>query len=264
MSWAWAKCPSAWARIKNRSEGDLDQDGAADVYLPARENLIAHPNGVDYLPGLSHLRWRQHKGGATAAIMLLFALAIKSNLDQKTNGLRTGTQVIATYDDLMALTNLSRGPISKGLKLLRELGAITVVKNGNGCIYSLVGIDTAGQYCELPQGYLLDGQTVMRRLKGLHTAIKNRSSLDAMKLYVLLLAFRDKAWNVTRASYSTISEYTGMRREEISVAVQLLQGAQLIRLARDEEVPLVSGQHKHNRYVINGLSGKVPGRAPAV
>lgn len=258
MSQAWAKCPSLWARIKNRSGGDLDarqDDGSA--YLPAAEETIAHPSGDGILPGLSHLRWRQHKGGATAAIMVLFALAIKSNLDQKTHGRRTGNQVVATYEHLMAFTNLSRGPIAKALELLRELGAITTAKNGNGCIYSLQGIDIPGGYCELPQGHLLDGQAVMRRLKGLHTAIKNRSSLDAMKLYMLLLALRDRNWNVARASYATIREYTGMRKEEISVAVQLLQGAQLIRLALDEEVPLKGGQHRHNRYIITGLSGKV-------
>lgn len=258
MSMAWAKCPSLWARIKNRSGGNLDErEDDGGEYLPANEGMIAHPTDDGVLPGLSHLRWRQHKGSATAAIMVLFALTIRSNLDQKKNGSRSGNQVIATYEDLIALTNLSRGPIASGLKLLRELGAITATKNGNGCIYSLQGIETNGNYCALPQEYLLDGQTVMRRLKGLHTAIKNRSSLDAMKLYMLLLALRDRQLNVARASYPTIREYTGMRKEEISVAVQLLQGAQLIRLARDEEVPLNVGQHRHNRYIIAGLSGRV-------
>lgn len=175
---------------------------------------------------MSYLRWRQHKGGATAALMVLFALAIKSNLDQKTQG-RAGNQVVATYEHIMALTNLSRGPIAKGLQLLRELGAITTIKDGNGCIYTLQGIDVPGDYCEFPQGHLLDGQTTMRRLKGLHIAIKNRSSLDAMKLYMLLLAMRERYSNVARVSYAAIREYTGMRKEEISVAVQLLQGAQL-------------------------------------
>lgn len=257
MSGAWAKCPSAWARIKNRSAGELDarlDDGSA--YLPAEEGAVAHPSGDGVLPGLSHLRWRQHKGSATAAIMLLFALAIKSNLDQKTNGRRTGNQVVATYEHLMALTNLSRGPVAAGLELLRELGAITTEKNGNGCAYTLLGIDTPGQYCELPQGHLLEGQAVMRRLKGLHVALKNRSSLDAMKLYMLLLSLRDRNYNVSRASYNTIREYTGMRKEEISVAVQVLLGAQLVRLARDEEVPLERGQHRHNRYIVSGLAGK--------
>lgn len=256
MNRAWAKCPSLWARVKNSVESEQD---FTTPYSQTNEAKIPHPSGEGFLPGLSYLRWRLHKGSATAAIMLLFALAIKSNLDQKKDGLRSGIKVVATYEQLMEYTNLSRGLIAKGLKLLRELGAITTVKDGNGCAYSLQGIDTPGQYCQLPQGYLLDGQTVMRRLKGLHTAIKNRSSLDAMKLYMLLLAFRENKWNVACISYDKIREYTGMRKEEISIAVQLLQGAQLIRLGGDQEVPLQEGQHRHNRYIILGLSGKASG-----
>lgn len=258
MSYAWAKCPSLWARVRNSAVEEIGALSDDSVFLPALGQTIPHPSGVGELVGLSYLRWRQHKGSATAAIMVLFALAIKSNLDQKVLGPRVGSQVVATYEDLITLTNLSRRPISQGLKILRELGAITTIKNGNGCIHTLVGIDTPGKYCALPQEHLLDGQTVMRRLKGLHTAIKNRSSLDAMKLYMLLLALREKKSNVARASYSTIREYTGMRKEEISLAVQLLQGALLIRLARDEEVPLASGQHRHNRYIFIGLSGENP------
>lgn len=188
--------------------------------------------------------------------MLLFALAIRSNLGQKELGQRKDNQVIATYDQLADMTLLSREMIAKGLKLLRELGAITSTRDGNGCIHELLGIDIAG-WCGLPQGHLLDGTIVLRRLAGMREALKRRSSLDAMKLYMLLLAFRDNTSNIARVGYAVIREYTGMRREEISTAVQLLQGAQLCRLAIDEEVPLRKGQHKHNRYIITGLSGSV-------
>ena len=251
MTKAWAKCPSQWAKIKNRSSGDLDasQDDGS-YYLPAE------PSGDRYLPGLSYLRWSVHKGSGTAAIMLLFALAIRSNLDQKVLGPRKGNQVIATYDQLADMTLLSREMIAKGLKLLQELGAITSTRDGNGCVYELLGIDTPG-WCALPQGHILDGATAMRRLHGMRESIKRRSSLDAMKLYMLLLVFRDTKSNVARIGYSSIREYTGMRREEISTAVQLLQGANLCRLAINEEVPLNKGQHKHNRYIVTGLNGPV-------
>ena len=251
----WAKCPLSWAKIKNRTEGKLDvNQDETSAYLPAEESSIPHPSGQGYLPGLSYLRWGQQKATGTAAIMLMFALVIRSNLDQQEFGQRKDDQVVVTYDQLQDMTLLSREMIAKGLKLLRELGAITATRNGNGCSYQLNGIDKPG-WCKLPQAHLLDGKEFLRRLAGMREALKRRSSLDAMKLYVLLLAFRDNSSNVTRISYSVIREYTGMRREEISIAVQLLQGAQLCRLAANEEVPLRSGQHSHNRYIINGLSG---------
>lgn len=73
---------------------------------------------------------------------------------------------------------------------------------------------------------------------------------------MLLFAFRETRSNVARAGYAAIHEYTSMRRTEISTAVQILQGAQLCRLALHEEVSLRGGQHKHNRYLICGLAGQ--------
>lgn len=114
MSQAWAKCPSKCTQVRNRSRGDLKAPREdSDAFLPTEDSHFKHPSGEGFLPDLSYLRWRQHKGGATAALMMLFALAIKSNLDQKTQERRTGNQVVATYEHIMALTNLSRGPISK-------------------------------------------------------------------------------------------------------------------------------------------------------
>jgi DNA-binding transcriptional ArsR family regulator len=258
MSLAWAKCPSAWAQIKNRAVIDLDAvPDKADSYLPAEDSTHPHPSGTGFLPGLSHLRWREHKGAGTAAIMLLFALAIRSNLNQREFGLRQNNLVSATYDELQELTLLSREMVAKGLSLLRELGAITSKRAGNRCEYELIGIETNGKWCKLPQDHLMEGRSVLRRLAGMRETIKRRTSLDAMKLYMLLLVYRGNKTNVVHIGYEAIRAYTGMRRPEIAIAVQLLQGAQLCRLAVDEEVPLRKGERKHNRYVISGLNGEV-------
>lgn len=254
---AWAKLPSNWAKVKNstivKDDPDIGEEDD-DEYLPAVDETMHHPDG-GLLPGLSFLRWREHKGGATAAIMVLFALAILSNLAQRKNGLRADNRVLATYDELQVMTELSRALIAKGLKLLKSLGAITAARVGNGCSYELIGIESTGKWCALPQGHLFEGADYLKRLKGIRESLKRPSSLHAMKLYVLLLAFRENHSNVSRISYPIIRQYTGMRRAEISIAVQVLVSAQLCRLAADDEVPLKKGQRKHNRYLLNGLSG---------
>lgn len=251
---AWAKCPSRWARVRNATSDQTEPENNDDVsYLVVADQAMSHPDGGP-LPGLSHLKWSKHKGGATAAIMLLFALATMSNLAQKSHGLRTDNRVVVTYDDLARMTELSRALIAKGLKLLQELGAITVARIGNGCVYELVGIEAPKNWCALPQGYLLANSDHLSRLKGIHEHLKRPTSLHAMKLYMLLLAFRDNHSNVARMSYGLIGEYTGMRTAEISVAVQILIGAQLCRLASDHEVPLRKGQRRHNRYLLTGLA----------
>lgn len=256
MNQAWAKIPSQWAKVKNRVILDAPQEDGMD-YLPSEsETAIPHPSGEGFLPGLSYLRWGVHKGSGTAAIMLLFALSILSNLGQIRHGRRTDNWVVASYDELESMTLLSREMVAKGLKLLRELGAVTSRRVGNRCAYELVGIDTDGAWCALPQDHLMQGTETLRRLAGMRETIKRRTSLDAMKLYMLLLAFRVNTSNVARVGYDLIRQYTGLRREQISMAVQLLIGAGLCRLAADEELPLVKGQRRHNRYVLLGLRGQ--------
>lgn len=87
---------------------ELDSQDDSDSYLPSHERAVPDPNGEGILPGLSYLRWGQHKGSGTVAIMLLFALVIRSNLDQKISGIRKNNRVVATYDQLEELTLLSR------------------------------------------------------------------------------------------------------------------------------------------------------------
>lgn len=256
MTQAWAKIPSQWAKVKNRANLDAPTNDGMD-YLPSEGgDAVLHPSGEGFLPGLSYLRWGVHKGSGTAAIMLLFALAILSNLGQVKRGRRTDNWIVASYDELESITLLSREMVAKGLKLLRELGAITSRREGNRCAYELVGIDTDGAWCALPQDQLMQGSETLRRLAGMRETIKRRTSLDAMKLYMLLLAFRVNNSNVARVGYELIRQYTGLRREQISMAVQLLQGAGLCRLAVDEELALLEGQRRHNRYVLLGLRGQ--------
>lgn len=252
MTLPWAKCPSKWVMVKNRTGGNLEGPEASDSHLPAPDTL-PHPSGVGALPGLSYLRWGTHKGSGTAAIMLLFALTILSNRGQMKTGLRTSNWVIASYDELEESTLLSREMIAKGLKLLRELGAITSRREGNRCAYELQGIDTDGSWCALPQAHLEQSTKTLRLLAGLRETIKRRTPLDAMKLYMLFLAFRERKSNAASLSYERIREYTGLRREQISIAVQMLVAAGLCRISTEDEIPLQRGQRRHNRYVLCGL-----------
>ncbi len=226
--YAYAKLPSAWVR-----KGDAEQEP---------------PYG-----GLSKLPWQRNKSYATAALLILFALAILSNKAQRKDGLRKDDQVKATYEEIQEVTNLSRKLISGGLKLLKEIGVISEADDGARSVYRLHGIDEGGKWCQLPQGHLLNNVKHMQRLKLFGEQIKRATSLHALKVYMLLLAFREIHSNATRMSYEKIMEYTGMRREDVALAVQVLATAQLCRQATDEEIPRRKGDAMHNRYLILGL-----------
>ena len=154
------------------------------------------------------------------------------------------------------MTGLSRLLISRSLRLLEELQAINTVRIGNACAYELIGVERNGGWCAAPHGHLLDGANYLRRLKGIRETLRRPASLYAMKLYILLLAFRDRRQNITRISYENIGAYTGMRREDISVAWQIIAALQLGYLADDTEIPLRSGERSHNRYRVRGLAAQ--------
>lgn len=250
---AFAMCPSKWVKVRKAPPDEIAIEGPPGPKLSPKEEserLVEDAPG----PGLHHLTWQQHKGAGTAALLVLFALAILSNQAQRKLGRRKDNRVQATYDELMAMANLSRAYVSKGLTLLEEMGAITRAREGNRGVYELVGIDKPGHWCELPQQHLLNGTARMRLLDICNQQIKRATSLHALKLYMVLLAFRNGRDNVARLGYPTIQLYTGLRREDIALAVNILSAAGLCKVARDDEVTLVKGQRNHNRYIMLGLA----------
>lgn len=241
MVMAWAKIPSTWARVKIPS-ATLDSNDVLDE------------DSFTQLPGLSAIRWKTHGSAGTAAIMVLIALAIISNQRQREDGIRKDNKVQITYNDIANMTGFSRAIISKALRILRDVSAISVTREGKKCVYTLLGIESDGKWCALPQAFILDGADYLKKFKGICEIIRRPSSLFAMKLYMLLLAFRERRSNTTRISYDVITSYTGMRREDISTAWQILLAAGLGYLADDTEVPLKKGERNHNRYKIRGLN----------
>ena len=100
----------------------------------------------------------------------------------------------------------------------------------------------------------MDGTDYLKKLKGIRETIRRPASFFAMKLYILLMVFRDRRANVTRISYEVITQYTGLRREDISLGWQTLAALQLAYLADDYEAPRRTGDGTYNRYRIHGLN----------
>jgi hypothetical protein len=237
--------PSGWVR-KAWLEG-----APGPGLVPA---VDAAGNEVFAKGGLLMLQWRQHKGAATAALLILFALSIISNRAQRKNGLRQDNTVAATYEEIQAMVPLSRKMVNHGVQLLVMLKAVDQHRVGRACKYTLRGIEQNGHWCALPQAHLHNRQAHLQRLQHLVDQIRRPSSLHAVKLYMLILAFRDRHANFAAIGYDKIGTYTGLRREEISTAVQLLVSMQLVRLLTDEEQQRRPGDPHHNRYFVCGLN----------
>lgn len=248
---AFAMVPSAWAKRKPALFTEHEAAREAGRGLIVEE--VAESEDKLVYQGLSHFSWRREKGAATAAILILFALTIISNKAQRRAGLRSNNLVAATYEDIQRVAPLSRKLIARGLQLLRAVEAIRIERAGNASVYALQGIDQPGKWCKLPQQYLCNSFPHMHQLKHYFEHIKRPGSLHALKLYMLLLALRDNVSNIARCGYDLIGEYTLLRREDISDAIQLLIATQLIRFAYDSESENRKGDPAHNRYFILGL-----------
>lgn len=246
---AFAKLPSAWVRLPSTSTS------AQEGFVPVTEY---DGPAVFAQGGLMMLQWRTHQGSASAALLILFALAVVSNRRQRTDGLRLDNTVAATYEEIQAMMPLSRKLIAGGLELLEQLGAIGRTRQGRHNVFTLNGIERNGSWCALPQSHLLDRHPYLHRLGWLADNIRNPKTLHALKLYMLLLTHRENHSNLASISYEKIGWYTGLRRADISRAIKLLTSCDLCSVLGEREAQRRFGPgsdegHYFNRYKIHGL-----------
>jgi len=220
---AWAKFPSSWVRPKGEQAGPLKT-----------------------------LLWSDHRTTGLAALVILIALSIRLNQSHKglDRSLETESlEVAVTYDDLQSLTGYARATIAKALMLLEGMAAICIRREGRSNFYALPAIGINGGWCQLPQAHLMDSSS--SQIKRLEKLPAKKVSLNAMKLYVVLLTWRAQRLNTTAMSYSTITKYTGIRREEIRQACSMLVALELAHTTKEEDAR--SQDDPSNRYVIRGL-----------
>jgi hypothetical protein len=248
---AFAMLPSAWVKAPRLL---VPLPGAAAPEDAVHLDDSEHGDGTFTRNGLAMLQRRTHGSSATAALLLLFALAVISNRAQRTEGRREDNRVAATYEQIQAMVALSRKLINEGLQLLVMVGAIGIARDGRRSLYTLHGIERAGGYCLLPQHHLLNGHGYLHRLKHFIDHVRNPMSLHALKVYMLILQARDRHTNMASIGYEKIELYTGLRRKDISTAVHLLISLELLRLVSDAERPRRPQDPHHSRYAVCGLS----------
>jgi hypothetical protein len=95
----------------------------------------------------------------------------------------------------------------------------------------------------------LDGKEAeLRRM--IRLPVHTRMCLNAMKLYILFLAYRNHRFDTTAIGYEAIMEHTGMRRADIPDAFSLLVSHELVRASDEIDE---REQDKSKRYRVLGL-----------
>lgn len=201
-------------------------------------------------PILAKFRWLTHKSDATAALMVYIALILKINSRPLTEDDVISTRI--TYSELEDLTSISRAKISEALKLLETFEVLRCVRQKSGNTYQ---IDAKKKgWAKVPRKLLLNDSEVCKPFKLFN--LRSKHELNALKLYLLFLAFRNNEDDKAKIGYDKISEYTGVLREDITKAISHLVNLELIsaRNSIDSEETDVIEKGHHNIYKIRGLS----------
>lgn len=200
--------------------------------------------------GLQTMSWREHRGGAIGALLIYLLLLIADNRAPLDKLSKTVDGLLMTYDLIEQQTSLSRAVVAKALKILRdELGIIEIGRSPSGNRYRVIGIEETA-HARIPQDLLY---TPARGLFAFRAfTFRTKHELNALKLYLLLLAFRRNGTSSARIGYEKISEYLGVQRNEVRPAISHLINLGLISVESEDDSQAGRSGHPFNSYHLKG------------
>lgn len=146
-----------------------------------------------------------------------------------------------SLSDLEILTGLSRPMVIRGLAVLQGFEIVRVGKAGRVHEYELTVLEEDANWGKIPYDLVL---------KQLPT-LPNRGAipLTALKLYLLLIAFRSNASETIAMRYDVIEQRLACQRSQVRPALDILYTHMLISVALVGQ----ERQRLHNVYQVLGL-----------
>jgi DNA-binding transcriptional ArsR family regulator len=182
------------------------------------------PNAWIYDDGLiAFSAAARQRGAAGAALKVLFAIVMRAENRRATQAGPNQGSALLSYEQLIELTDLSRGMVAKGVALLRKTAVVTIdAAPGRTSRYRLIGYGPGDNYGRVPKSRLYRGPSA-NALKTLYDlSLRNEADVNAMKLYLFLCGSQDTASRMAMVNYDTISAKTGISRDKIRRALSVL------------------------------------------
>lgn len=170
-------------------------------------------------------------------------------------------EVRLDYSTLEEVADVARGLISPGLEKLNRL---VEVERGGGrkpSLYRLRNFPRRGRTGE-PKFAKVPVARVLRSLSTGSFSARSRTDLDALRLYLTLLRFRDDVTNLATMAYEKLSHHSGVPRYAISRAISVLVETDLVTSRRGESPEGMDAVAACNRYSILGLFPKPRKKSP--
>ncbi|WP_249693731.1 hypothetical protein [Stappia sp. WLB 29] len=169
---------------------------------------------------LKRFRWGDEGSDNLAALMTY--LAILNHMEPD-----TGVAHV-TYDQLTTATSISRQKLSSALKLLQRREMIVPKPEGRSSI-GVRDYNPTQHWAKVPARGLYRGGEIL----GLSEfRLRRRAELDAMKLYFLFAARRNRDTNMAQISYGKIEETSGIKENYIKNALTVLGANGLVHVER--------------------------------
>ena len=178
---------------------------------------------------LSGMTWvGQSKSDYISALMVYIVLVHHANDHDSISSGTKGT-VSLSYEKLCDLTGVSRTKVSKGLKVLESVSMIEKGFIGRVNVYSITNFLCTSGWAKLPaKGLYNKGMSRVEAFASFK--LSSEIELHALKIILIIAAFRDNATNHTQLSYEKISEYSFVQKNDIKSALSLLVANKLIQV----------------------------------
>lgn len=186
----------------------------------SRMDWVKLPTSWIEAGGLKMFRWIPNGGTRIAALLTLIVLA--QHADQEEGWVRI------TYDRLCLATGLSRAKVSAALKMLVMKRLIARAPDLGQSGYQLVDFDPSADWGKLPHRRLYAGDGSMPAFADF--TLRSMNELNALKLYLLFVARRNRNTNFVNLTYDKIEAYSGIERFRIKAALNVLAAQNLVHI----------------------------------
>jgi len=201
-------------------------------------------------PPLSCFKWKgDNKAAHISAIMLYITINHYANSEHTRELTEIGCAKLS-YTELMNITDVSRAKIAEGLNILISMKLIEKIGINKTNIYKISNYKPDGGWAKLPAKSLYD-KSMNHIIAFKQFKLRSKNELNALKLFLLLIALRNDDTNYANASYNTINLYTGISKNDIRSAISLLININFINV--DKSNSDLKPDQTINLYRITGI-----------
>jgi len=188
-----------------------------------RRDWVMLPTAWIEARGLRTFKWNDQDPPCSVVVVAFLALiAIAQHADQDTG------QAVVTYDQLTEAIGVSRTKLAQGLDLLRREELVVQSPELGRSAYQLTQYELdKGGWGKLPARALYVGG---RMPAFADFSLRSVHEFNALKLYLTLVARRNKVTNLVNLTYDGIEDYTGMARDRIKGALSVLTARGLVHV----------------------------------